>query len=134
MNVNTDLLMLKVPLNPAFNALQITSALTHLAASHLIISSDINLPYKAPRSVMPLLAHLIPDMSKSKVESEVVPSLKGVIVVENSSGRVDTTALGALSSYMDVFRNGEGEKLVPKELDADDIVNIQFTSGTTSMP
>lgn len=83
---------------------------------------------------MPLLAHLIPDMSNSKMESEAVASLKGVIVVENSGGRVDTAAFGALSSYMDVFRDGEGERLVPKELDADDIVNIQFTSGTTSMP
>ena len=126
--------MIKVPLNPAFNALQITSALTHLAASHLIISSEINLPYKAPRSVMPLLAYLVPDMKKSQMESEAVPSLKGVIVVENSSGRVDTAAFGALSSYINVIRDGEGGKLVPKELDADDIVNIQFTSGTTSMP
>ncbi|KEQ93743.1 hypothetical protein AUEXF2481DRAFT_41475 [Aureobasidium subglaciale EXF-2481] len=123
-----------VPLNPAFNALQITSALTHLAASHLIISAEINLPYKLPRSVMPLLAHLIPDMSKSKMESEAVPSLKRVIVVENSSGRIETGAFGALSNYTDVLRDGEGERLVPKNLDADEVVNIQFTSGTTSMP
>ncbi|CAD0086442.1 unnamed protein product, partial [Aureobasidium mustum] len=123
-----------VPLNPAFNALQITSALTHLAASHLIISSEINLPYKEPKSVMPLLAHLIPDMNKSRMESEAVPSLKRVIVVENSMGRVQSGAFGALSSYVDVFRDGKGERLVPKQLDADDVVNIQFTSGTTSMP
>jgi len=126
--------MFQVPLNPAFNALQITSALTHLEASHLIISSEINLPYKAPRSVMPLLSHLIPDMKKSKMESEAVSSLKGVIVVENSSGRVDTEAFGALNSYTDVLRDGEGGTLAPKKLDANDVVNIQFTSGTTSMP
>jgi len=83
---------------------------------------------------MPLLAHLIPDMKKSKMESEAVSSLKGVIVVENSSGRVDTEAFGALNSYTDVLRDGEGKKLVPKQLDANDVVNIQFTSGTTSMP
>lgn len=123
-----------VPLNPAFNALQITSALTHLAASHLIISSEINLPYKEPKSVMPLLAHLIPDMNKSKMESEAVPSLKRVIVVENSMGRVQSGAFGALSSCVDVLRDGEGERLVPKLLDKDEVVNIQFTSGTTSMP
>ncbi|THY05287.1 acyl-CoA synthetase/AMP-acid ligase-like protein II [Aureobasidium pullulans] len=123
-----------VPLNPAFNALQITSALTHLAASHLIISSEINLPYKAPRSIMPLLAHLMPDLNKSKLESEAVPSLKRVIVVENSAGRVQTAAFGSLSSYTDVLRDGEGGKLAPRELDADEVVNIQFTSGTTSMP
>lgn len=127
-------LISKVPLNPAFNALQITSALTHLAASHLIISSEINLPYKAPRSIMPLLAHLMPDLNKSKLESEAVPSLKRVIVVENSAGRVETAAFGSLSSYTDVLRDGEGGKLAPKELDADEVVNIQFTSGTTSMP
>ena len=83
---------------------------------------------------MPLLAHLMPDLNKSKLESEAVPSLKRVIVVENPAGRVQTAAFGSLSSYTDVLRDGEGGKLAPKELDADEVVNIQFTSGTTSMP
>lgn len=125
---------IQVPLNPAFNALQITSALTHLAASHLVISSETNLPYKAPRSAMPLLAHLIPDLQKSKVESEAVPSLKNVIVVDNSKGRVETKTFGALRNYTDVLDDGQGGELGVRDLDADEVVNIQFTSGTTSMP
>lgn len=68
------------------------------------------------------------------MESEAVPSLKRVIVVENSMGRVQSGAFGALSSCVDVLRDGEGERLVPKLLDKDEVVNIQFTSGTTSMP
>lgn len=133
-HVKTPLTRSKVPLNPAFNALQITSALTHLAASHLIISSETNLPYKPPRSSMPLLAHLIPDLQRSKVESEAVPSLKNVIVVENSDGRVETGMLKALRNYDDVISDGLGERLSEKDLNADEVVNIQFTSGTTSMP
>jgi long-subunit acyl-CoA synthetase (AMP-forming) len=83
---------------------------------------------------MPLLAHLVPDLQKSKLESELVPSLKRVIVVENSAGRVETGAFGSLSNYTNVLRDGQGERLEAKELDPDEVVNIQFTSGTTSMP
>ncbi len=39
-----------VPLNPAFTATQIISALNHLSASHLVIGTETNLPYKPPQA------------------------------------------------------------------------------------
>lgn len=64
-----------------------------------------------------------------------MPSLSQIIIVENSSYRVDTGKVRSLINYQDVLEHGEssapdlGESLSP-----DDVVNIQFTSGTTSMP
>jgi TBC1 domain family member 8/9 len=126
---------LQVPLNPAFNAAQIVAALTHLDASHLIISTETNLPRKEPRPNEKLLRHLIPGVESSKVESDLVPSLKEVVIVENSDGRVDTSSWRAARRFQDVLEDGESRKRLPVwPLHSDEVVNIQFTSGTTAMP
>lgn len=124
-----------VPLNPAFNAPQVLSGLNHLAASHLLIGAETNLPYKAPRSNLPLLNALVPDLYASKLVSEVVPSLKGVTLVNNSGGRINTTDYRSTISYEDLIEDGNNATgLDPIELHPDEIANIQFTSGTTSTP
>ncbi|KAA6414203.1 MAG: acyl- synthetase AMP-acid ligase II [Lasallia pustulata] len=124
-----------VPLNPAFNANQVIAALNHLEASHLITGTETNLPRKEPRSNAPLLQQVILDLGATKLESEAVPSLKQVIVVDNSTGRVDTSRWTSTISYQDVLVDGDpGRSLPPPDLHPDEIVNIQFTSGTTSMP
>ena len=114
------------------------SALKHLTASHLIISTETNLPRKAARSNVDLLSSLIPDIqSNGGLKSEAVLSLRSVILVDNSVGRVNTELLKSAISYEDVLENGGTSELgVPGEdsLSCEDIVNIQFTSGTTSMP
>ncbi|KAL7271543.1 GTPase activating protein (GAP) [Rhizina undulata] len=123
-----------VPLNPSFNATQVVSALTHLSASHLIISLETNLPRKPPRSNLSLLKHLIPSLETS-CSSELAPSLRGVITVDNSQGRADARGYGALVDFWDVVADGAGgARINEAALDPDDVVNIQFTSGTTSMP
>ena len=122
-------------MNPAFNAPQVLSALNHLAASHLIIGAETNLPRKQPRSNLPLLTHLIPNLNGSTLESELVPSLQNVILVDNSSGRVELSDCRSMRRYENVVEDGgQGNKLEDQALDPNDIVNIQFTSGTTSMP
>ena len=67
------------------------------------------------------------------MESQVVPSLRGVVLVENSKGQ-PMEEFKVLRKWEDVMRDGEGEILGARELAADECVNIQFTSGTTSMP
>lgn len=128
----------QVPLNPAFNSTQVISALSHLSAEHLIISAETNLPRKAPRSNIQLLKSVIPQLNSNKLESESVPSLLNVILVDNSSGRF-TSELNeearAIASFEDVLEDGGiGKPLDDQNLHPDDVVNIQFTSGTTSMP
>ena len=125
----------KVPLNPAFNAQQVTAALAHLEASHLIIGTETNLPRKPPRSNIPLLQQLVPNLRSTQCESEAVPSLKQIITVDNSSGRIDLSHFKATVDYKHVVEDGgTGQSLPDQSLHPSDIVNIQFTSGTTSTP
>lgn len=127
--------MTKAPLNPAFTGLQVTSALNHLGASHLIISAETNLPRKAPASNLPLLEHLQPDLESAKLASIAVPTLESVVVVDNSYGRVDLTKLKYIKPYRQVVEDGGiGRVIDQSNLSPEEIVNIQFTSGTTSMP
>ncbi|KAI5817712.1 acyl-CoA synthetase/AMP-acid ligase-like protein II [Pyronema omphalodes] len=127
-----------VPLNPSFNITQVISALTHLDASHLVVSLETNLPRAAPRSNIPLITQLL--------ETNAAPSLRKIITVDNSSGRIDPNSLGASTvikgletvKYRDVYDDGRN-RINPlqrpgEKLDPEDIVNIQFTSGTTSAP
>jgi hypothetical protein len=119
----------KVPLNPSFNIQQVIASLTHLDAAYLIISLETNLPRKPPRSNIPLLQQLVPSLEKECI-SEAVPSLKMVITVNNTYGRIDDSSSKAFPRFPEVFADG---KSIPGEinadLDPDDVVNIQFTSG-----
>lgn len=87
-----------------------------------------------------MLTELLPNIrsssSSSKIESEVVPSLKGVVTVDNAAGRISRDAVKLTQPYESCLEDGnsgrgQGER---SGLDPDDVVNIQFTSGTTSMP
>jgi long-subunit acyl-CoA synthetase (AMP-forming) len=122
-------------LNPAFNAPQVLSALNHLEASTLLMGAETNLPRKDPRSNMSLLTHLVPNLTGSTLQSELVPSLQNVVVVNNAQGRIGLDEYKSIRRYEHVVEDGgRGDALADQGLDPNDIVNIQFTSGTTSMP
>ncbi|KAL8918931.1 MAG: hypothetical protein Q9172_005199 [Xanthocarpia lactea] len=124
-----------VPLNPAFNATQVIAALNHLEASHLVIGAETNLARRPPRSNLPLLQQIIPDLHEPKLESKAVPSLNQVVLVENSDGRIDTESLRSLLNYNHLLQHEGSTNLdVDPSLSPNDIINIQFTSGTTSLP
>lgn len=116
--------------------MQVVAALNHLNASHLIISAESNLPRKEPRNNIPLLQHILQDLTNPKLESAIIPSLQNIIFVDNSSGRVDTSDFKCLTPYSSVTSDlqADGSPLPARDLSPNDIVNIQFTSGTTAMP
>lgn len=59
-----------------------------------------------------------------------MPSLKGVITVDNTHGRIDALSFKAFSAFPDALRDGLGcPQLSEDGLSPDDVVNIQFTSG-----
>ena len=123
-------------MNPAFSSEQVVAALNHLSATHLIIGAETNLPRKPPKSNLPILQRLMPDLQKLTLESECVPSLKSIILVENSEGRQSIENLRAATPYEHIAGDGgPGRPIMSKRgLDPDEVVNIQFTSGTTSTP
>jgi long-subunit acyl-CoA synthetase (AMP-forming) len=78
---------------------------------------------------------MIRDLEGQGLESDVVPSLQSVIMVNNSNGRIDPLEYKSTVRYEDVLEEGgPGHALPDQGLDCNDIVNIQFTSGTTSLP
>ncbi|KAJ5573987.1 uncharacterized protein N7459_008414 [Penicillium hispanicum] len=125
-----------VPLNPSFNSTQVVAALSHLESSHLIISAESNLPRKDPRSNMPLLECLVDDLQTTNLTSTSVPSLKQIIMVDNSAGRVNTNSYKSVTPFSSIMSQlpADGAALPKQHLSPHDTVNIQFTSGTTAMP
>lgn len=125
-------------MNPAFNSMQVISALSHLEAAHLIIGAETNLPFKPPRGNVSLLKQIVPDLEKGRLESEGVPSLRNIFLVDNSDSRIDVSSFGATTPFSSLLESSasQGAKaIIPDSpLDINDIINIQFTSGTTSSP
>lgn len=112
------------------------SALNHLGASHLIIGRETHLPFKQPRDNIPLLKDIIGDLNQPSymMRSEVVPSLRGVIVVPKPGTQTTLPAFTHLSDYMSIGPYKEKEVVPDEKLQKEDVINIQFTSGTTSTP
>ena len=64
-----------------------------------------------------------------------VASLRQIVVIDNSCGRIDLTELACTADYDSLVRVNSAQRFsAPTQLHAEDVVNIQFTSGTTSSP
>ncbi|KAF2213881.1 hypothetical protein CERZMDRAFT_38719 [Cercospora zeae-maydis SCOH1-5] len=122
------------PLNPSFNAHQVVSALNHLETSHLIIGTETHLIRKDPRNNSEILKHIAPGIGGKKLDSELCPSLKEIVLVDNSHGRVDAGSLGATVPFQAIQEGQSAQSISHQDLHKDDVINIQFTSGTTSAP
>ena len=123
-------------MNPSFNVNQVVAALNHLSSAHLIISLESNLYRKPPRSNISLLKHILPSLNGRDISSELVPSLKTVITVDNSAGRIDASAYRSFTHFQDVLEEGVASNIDLSSigLDPDEIANIQFTSGYEGFP
>lgn len=133
-----------VPLNPAFNASQVGAALAHLGVKMLIIGAVTDRAYKPGqgRSNSDLLKSLVPDLEARRIESAQVPTLKTVVVLDNTDYHpaVDfqLAKYPSLTPYSSLKRPSSSSQTRPvvpdAPLDPNETINIQFTSGTTSHP
>lgn len=136
-----------VPLNPTFNASQVAAALSHLGVEIFVVAAVTDRAYKPcqGRSNLELLRNLVPDLQSGRVESSLVPTLRKVVVVDNTSSHpaVDfrladypsLTPYTALAPSLSSLSLSSTRPVVPDSpLHAQDCINIQFTSGTTSHP
>ena len=119
--------------------------MSHLTASHLVISSTTKLPYKQPHSNTPLLEDLVEDFNTSpeRLNSNTVPSLKSVILVDNNtlgSSSFPTDNIPASISFSNLLnptlssQTSTSRPVIEEVSSPGDVINIQFTSGTTSSP
>ncbi|KAG5972089.1 hypothetical protein E4U58_006960 [Claviceps cyperi] len=133
-----------VPLNPSFQALQVEAALRHLGAGTLIIGAVTDLAYRPGRgrSNEALLGEVLAGhslrVSSATIETERMPALKRVIVVDNRVShegvRFALEECTALMPYTLLLEGSERGVKPSQRLDAHETINIQFTSGTTSTP
>ncbi|KAL4913039.1 acetyl-CoA synthetase-like protein [Aspergillus aurantiobrunneus] len=117
-----------VPLNPAFTLAQLISALDHISARCLVLSTEITLPYRSPQPTTTLINQISQHVASSS-------SLEHLLLVNNSDGRIDLPNLPATVRYDSLVEQHRGQALPPQnDVHAADIATIQFTSGTTSSP
>ncbi|KKA31190.1 hypothetical protein TD95_000798 [Thielaviopsis punctulata] len=132
-----------VPLNPSFNSFQVQAALNHLSAKVLVIGAVTDLAYKPThgRSNLSLLEDLVPNIHSinGQIQSERVPHLQHIVMVDNLAMHPDAAAsfatnLSAVTPFRELLTSSPVAVTPTEPLDANEVVNIQFTSGTTSMP
>ncbi|KKY19135.1 putative amp-binding enzyme [Phaeomoniella chlamydospora] len=89
-----------------------------------------------PRINVPIFKDITDDLSARKFSSQKIPSLEQVILVENSGGGVESDQFQPFVPFTALLESSltDNEFVPTSALDPYDIVNIQFTSGTTSMP
>ncbi|KAI1806902.1 acetyl-CoA synthetase-like protein [Daldinia bambusicola] len=136
-----------VPLNPTFNAYQLGAALSRLSVEVLIIAAVTDLAYKPcrGRSNSNLLSQLIPGLAASTVDSSSAPTLKSVVLVDNSASHPSADLpflelLSGITPYSSLLFSSSSSPSPSRSVKPDapllpsETINIQFTSGTTSKP
>lgn len=131
-----------MPLNPSFNATQVTAALSHLAVEILIIGAVTDTAYRPGRgrSNEELLNQIAGgDLTGGKIANAALPALQKILVVDNRISHPDVKFdLDSCRRVLTPYRNlleGSDRPIKPSApLDPLDTINIQFTSGTTSSP
>lgn len=134
-----------VPLNPTFTATQVASALAHLHVEVLIIGAVTDLAYRPGkgRSNEGLLREVLGgNLEATTIQTEKVPSLRDIVVVDNRPSHPDVTfdlhrypCLTPYATILHAHTASSSSPVTPSSpLHPSDVVNIQFTSGTTSLP
>ncbi|XWW98327.1 hypothetical protein V2A60_006327 [Cordyceps javanica] len=136
-----------VPLNPSFNAQQVSAALRHLSVEVLVVGAVADTAYRPGRgrSNEALLETLAGGDLRGGggVANPDVPSLTKILVVDNRAShpgvRFDLDACRrVLTPYRQLLEAAGAASDRPVTPSAPlhplDTINIQFTSGTTSAP
>ncbi|KAK6345705.1 hypothetical protein TWF718_007614 [Orbilia javanica] len=120
-----------VPMSTAYTEVQIVSVINHITASCLVLSTDISLPYKAPKPANELFGGLV--LEEERIRR--TPSLKQLLVIEKTPSTHTRQIFSGAAWFHDVLKEYHGKGLKKRTmLQSSDIINIQFTSGTTSTP
>ncbi|ORY02209.1 AMP-binding domain-containing protein [Basidiobolus meristosporus CBS 931.73] len=128
--------LILVTINPAYRSHELLQALQLVECKSLILT-----PTFKTSNYVQMLESIIPgfkDGKQNNLECEEIPSLKQIIMVDNSFGSFDFNGLNGVTRYEDLLiKNTHLDSSIRKhqeQLGNNDIVNIQFTSGTTGLP
>ena len=117
-----------VVLNPAYTVTELEFALNHTGCSMFITS-----PAMGAKSHEPFISHLSPGLIGNM--GNKLPTLKHIVICEPRGGKIPI-ALQKFDSFSEFVtpHYSESRFHIPEDLDPNDSVNLQFTSGTTGLP
>ncbi|KAF9779006.1 acetyl-CoA synthetase-like protein [Thelephora terrestris] len=131
-----------VTVNPAYKVHELMRTLNHVGVSHLFLVPNIR-----TSRYLSLLAEACPEIANSArgdIQAEALPHLKRIIVVDNTQdAQVLQKELDGCKSAIDfreiLIRDQSSweerkRKVLQESLDSHDVINLQFTSGTTGYP
>ncbi|KAK7683548.1 hypothetical protein QCA50_013383 [Cerrena zonata] len=133
-----------VTLNPAYRVNELAATLSLVGVSHLFV-----VPRIRSSEYIRLLSDAFPSLkgaAPGNIQEEALPDLKHLIVVDNQTSgglsqferEIEETKCAVDFREVLVWREGGSEdrriKEIGETLHKDDIMNLQFTSGTTGSP
>ncbi|KAK9768525.1 hypothetical protein K7432_000738 [Basidiobolus ranarum] len=128
--------LILVTINPAYRAHELLQALQLVECKSLILT-----PTFKSSNYVEMLKSIVPEYTSCKpnsLECSRIPSLKQIIMVDNTFGKYDHEHLNGVTRYEDLLiRDTALDADIRKSQESicnNDIINIQFTSGTTGLP
>ncbi|KAF9645990.1 acetyl-CoA synthetase-like protein [Thelephora ganbajun] len=131
-----------VTINPAYKVHELMGTLNHVGISHLFLVPNIR-----TSKYLSLLTNACPEIAnslKGNIQAEALPHLKHIVIVDNiHDARTFQVELDNCKSAIDFrevpIRNQSSweereRKTLRISLDKHDVINLQFTSGTTGYP
>ncbi|KAF8634847.1 hypothetical protein AX17_004095 [Amanita inopinata Kibby_2008] len=131
-----------VTINPAYRLQELVSTLNLVSVQHLFV-----VPRIRASAYLSLLASAFPSLrnpsSSSSIQEPGLPFLRNLVVVDNDGeykNDVETADIPCAVDWREVmiWRDGTREdsevQRLMKGLDKDEVINLQFTSGTTGLP
>ena len=120
-----------VTINPAYKSSELRYVLEQSDAAALFLTEGVK-----GADFVEILRDTVPDLSNTgtgELEAEGLPHLKHVVTIGDVPGTPGITGYGDFLRGTDKVSEEELEER-QDSLDADDVINMQYTSGTTGFP
>jgi fatty-acyl-CoA synthase len=125
-----------VNINPAYRPKELAYALERSEVQGLFV-----IPHFRSSDYLSMLQDLIPELQQNNTEldCDALPQLKRIIVFDPNDAMHTSTPAPGFTSWQEVIHTAETITADELEqhtaaLDRDDVINIQYTSGTTGFP
>ncbi|KAF7323872.1 hypothetical protein MKEN_00608600 [Mycena kentingensis (nom. inval.)] len=131
-----------VTINPAYRIHELTAVLKLVGVSHLFVVPQIR-----TSAYLDMLVNKFPQLRGmlrgAPLQLEALPELRNIIVVDNSNEFPSQAEKLQFKSWIDwreviIWDESASESRLHKQIEAtlhkDDVINLQFTSGTTGAP
>ncbi|KDN40110.1 hypothetical protein RSAG8_08310, partial [Rhizoctonia solani AG-8 WAC10335] len=133
-----------VTMNPAYKVHEILDALNAVTASTLILTPTIR-KSSLLQGIFDALPTLASTSSGRDIHDPMLPSLRRIFVVDNTGDKalfrkeLDRRPCAVDLAEVASAQHGpepqdEAEMILDRPLDQHDVINLQFTSGTTGLP